>query len=93
MQLSDHGTVTTCPSDKPFVTSGGVTCFNCNGSTPIFDLTEQTCISCPGNTTLNTTTHQCACKCDCYVSEAGYCVPRIKVYLNGNNNNLAGLNN
>lgn len=89
--LTNHGTVTVCPSTAPFVTAGGVSCFNCNGSTPIFDLTEQVCVNCPANTTLNTTSHQCACPCDCYVSSTGNCVPRIPVYQNGNFQDIAGL--
>ena len=89
--LSQHGSVTICPFETPFVKPGVNNCFACNGATPIFDLTQQACIACPGNTTLNSTTHTCACPCDCYVSSSGYCLPRQVVYLNGNYLNLAGL--
>lgn len=57
--LSDYGTVTTCPEDRPFVAPGGTSCFNCNSQTPIFDLSRHECTNCPNNSGVNPSTHQC----------------------------------
>lgn len=92
-QISEHGTVTACPADKPYIKLGTTTCFNCQAPTPIFDLTKQECISCPGNTTLNTTTHKCQCPCDVDYLQTpeGLCIVRTVVYSNGDYLNIAGL--
>lgn len=92
-QLAEHGTVTACPADKPYIKLGSTQCFNCQAPNNIFDLTTQECISCPGNTTLNTTTHQCQCPCDLdyLLTEEGLCIPKTVIYSNGDYLNIAGL--
>jgi hypothetical protein len=89
--LSQHGTVTVCPIQAPFVQPGGLSCFNCTDPTPLYDLTLQMCTSCPGNTTFDVNAHQCGCPSNSYSSSSNYCLPKIPVYLPTNNPNTAGL--